>query len=69
MLWILKKLVKVSVVSGYIIRNFIVIEVVEFFEQQSTVIKPKILHKFFNLSLLFLIIRMIWLSTWRSTSF
>jgi len=33
MLWILKKSVKVSVVSGYIIRNFIVIEVAEFFEQ------------------------------------
>ena len=35
MLWILTKLVKVSVISGYIIRNFIVIEVVEFFEQYS----------------------------------
>ena len=68
MLWILKKSVKVSVVSGYIIRNFIVIEVAEFFEQQSAVIKPEILDKFFNLSLLFLIIRMI-IRTWISTSF
>ena len=36
---------------------------------QSAVIKPEILDKFFNLSFLFLIIRMIWLSTRIATSF